>query len=78
MFGKDVIDGAPDVYIGRLACRSLDDVEKIVEKIINYEKQKADDSWFKKMLLIGGDTYPESPEDARRYGPEWSTAFLFA
>lgn len=62
MFGKDVIDGAPDVYIGRLACRSIDDVEKIVEKIINYEKQKADDSWFKKMLLIGGDTYPESPE----------------
>jgi hypothetical protein len=62
MFGKDVIDGSPDVYIGRLPCRSVNDVTNIVNKIINYEKEKADDSWFKNMLLIGGDTYPESPE----------------
>jgi len=32
----------------------------MVEKIINYEKTPADDTWFKRMLLIGGDTYPES------------------
>jgi hypothetical protein len=62
MFGKDIIDGSPDVYIGRLPCRSVNDVTNIVNKIINYEKEKADDSWFKNMLLIGGDTYPESPE----------------
>ncbi|RLF59840.1 MAG: peptidase C25 [Thermoplasmata archaeon] len=60
-FKKDKIDGAPDVYIGRLACRNVKDVDIIVNKIINYEKQPADESWFKKMLLIGGDTYPESP-----------------
>ncbi len=62
MFSKDIIDGSPDVYVGRLACRSLDQVSTMVNKIINYEKNPADDSWFKKMLLIGGDTYPESPE----------------
>jgi len=60
-FKKDKIDGAPDVYIGRLACRNVNDVDIIVNKIVNYEKQPADESWFKKMLLIGGDTYPESP-----------------
>ena len=62
MLGKDNIDGSPDVYIGRLPCRSEDDVTNIVNKIINYENDKAEDSWFKNMLLIGGDTYPESPE----------------
>ena len=62
MFSKDIIDGSPDVYVGRLACRSLGQVTTMVNKIINYEKNPADDSWFKKMLLIGGDTYPESPE----------------
>jgi len=60
-FKKDTIDGAPDIYIGRLACRSQNDVDIIVNKIITYEQTKADESWFKHMLLIGGDTYPESP-----------------
>jgi len=31
----------------------------MVEKIINYEKSPADETWFNRMLLIGGDTYPE-------------------
>lgn len=54
----DIIDGAPDVYVGRLPCRNNQEVTTIVNKIINYEKTRADDSWFKHMLLIGGDTYP--------------------
>lgn len=62
MFGKDDIDGSPDVYIGRLPCRSVKDVNIVVDRIINYESNQADESWFKNMLLIGGDTYPESPE----------------
>ncbi len=57
-FIKDVIDGAPDVYIGRLACRSEKEVTTVVNKIITYEETKAAESWFKHMLLIGGDTYP--------------------
>ena len=55
---KDEIDGAPDVYVGRLACRSEDEVTVLVNKIIEYEETKAAESWFKHMLLIGGDTYP--------------------
>lgn len=62
LVSRDQIDGAPDVYVGRLACRSSKQVEIMVNKIINYEKQPADESWFKRMLLIGGDTYPESSE----------------
>lgn len=57
-FIKDEIDGAPDVYIGRLACRSEKEVTTVVNKIITYEETKAAESWFKHMLLIGGDTYP--------------------
>jgi len=60
MFTKDIIDGAPDVYVGRLAVRSVKELDIVIDKIITYEGKKADDSWFKKMLLIGGDTYPES------------------
>jgi hypothetical protein len=59
---KDTFDGAPDVYIGRLACRNEGDLTIMVNKIINYEKTKAAESWYKNMLLIGGDTYPD-------YGP---------
>jgi len=55
---QEDIDGAPDVYLGRLACRSEKEATTVVNKIINYEKTKADESWFKHMLLIGGDTYP--------------------
>ena len=58
--GKDIIDGIPDVFVGRLACRSKREVKTLVNKIINYESSKADDSWFKNMILIGGDTYPDS------------------
>ena len=57
---KDIVDGIPEVYVGRLACRSKREVTTLVNKIIDYESTKADDSWFKNMLLIAGDTYPDS------------------
>jgi hypothetical protein len=58
---KDVIDGVPDVRVGRLACRSLDDVTIMVDKIIRYESTSPEEkTWFTKMLLIGGDTYADS------------------
>lgn len=60
MGSMDIIDGAPDVYVGRLPCRKIGDVKTMVNKIIGYEKDKAAESWFKHMLLIGGDTYPDS------------------
>lgn len=55
---QDNIDGAPDVYVGRLACRSEEEATTLVNKIITYEQTKAAESWFNHMLLIGGDTYP--------------------
>lgn len=61
VFGRDIIDGAPDVYIGRLAVQSMDELDIVLNKIITYEEDLADESWFRKMLLVGGDTYPESP-----------------
>jgi hypothetical protein len=45
--------------LGRLACLDKNEVETVVDKIIDYEEQIADDSWFKRMVVIGGDTYSE-------------------
>jgi hypothetical protein len=32
----------------------------MVRKIINYEKDKADNSWFKNFVLVGGDSYNDT------------------
>ena len=53
------IDLRPDICLGRLACINKKEVETVTRKIINYEKQPTDDSWFKKMVVVGGDTYYE-------------------
>jgi len=55
--GRDIIDYYPDVYVGRLACRYDFEVKTMVNKIIGYENG-ADPSWFKKMIIIAGDTFP--------------------
>ena len=54
---KEKMDLYPDVYLGRLACRSSMEIKTMVRKIINYEKNKCDDSWFKRLVLAGGDTF---------------------
>lgn len=51
------IDMMPDVIIGRLACRNTREVKDIVDKIIKYESEKADPSWFKQVLSISGDGF---------------------
>lgn len=51
------IDMMPDVMVGRLACRSVTEVKNVVEKIIKYENQPADPSWFKRCLSISGDGF---------------------
>jgi len=55
--GKDEIDGYPDVYVGRLACRNVNEVNTLVNKIITYESGPADPSWFNKVVLAAGDTF---------------------
>ena len=54
----DVLDLVPDVAVGRLPCRSTDEVTAIISKIIAYETESSGQSWFNKILLIGGDTNP--------------------
>jgi hypothetical protein len=55
----DEIDFYPDIYLGRLPCRNIAEVHSIVKKIIDYEKTSADPSWFKKMVVVGGDPYDD-------------------
>ena len=53
----DIIDLYPDVYVGRLPCRNTFEVKIMVRKIIRYEQEPCDNSWFKKIVVAGGDTY---------------------
>ena len=55
---KDILDLQPDVYVGRLACRSIREVRTVVRKIIKYERSSYNKSWFKRMIVAGGDTAP--------------------
>lgn len=56
----DKIDLYPDVYVGRILCKNQSDVQIIVNKIINYENNNTDKTWFKNLIIIGGDTHPYS------------------
>lgn len=56
----DKLDLYPDVYVGRLACDNVQEVNTMVNKIITYEKTAADPSWFKTMIVIGSDTFNDS------------------
>jgi hypothetical protein len=58
----DMPDLFPDVFVGRLPCRNIRDVKIVVKKIIQYETGKKSDSWFKTMVVVAGDTYPEKTE----------------
>jgi len=54
---KEEMDIYPDVYLGRLPCRTPSEVKVMVNKIIDYEKDKCDDELFKNLVLIAGDSY---------------------
>ena len=56
-FIQDRLDMYPDVGLGRLACRSEEEVETMVQKIITYESTKADPSWFNKIIAVAGDGF---------------------
>jgi hypothetical protein len=58
-YQTDQIDFYPDVYLGRLPCRNILEVKNMVRKIIEYETNPADQSWFKKMVVVGGDPYDD-------------------
>jgi hypothetical protein len=56
-FRGDKMDYYPDVSVGRLPFRSTKEIAPMIQKIIDYETS-TDDSWFKKAIVIGGDTFP--------------------
>jgi hypothetical protein len=58
-YPKDIIDLYPDVYVGRLACMNTKEVQSMVDKIIEYESTPADSSWFKKMVVVGGEQFDD-------------------
>jgi hypothetical protein len=62
------IDFIPDVAVGRLPCRSLQEVNTMVNKIITYETTTFNQSWFDTVLVAAGDTYPASEN------PNWTGA----
>jgi len=57
------IDLYPDVCVGRLACRNKLEVKTMVDKIIKYETSTYGENWFKKIVVVAGDTYPESQNE---------------
>ena len=62
------IDFIPDVAVGRLACRSVQEVKIEINKIITYETGTNNQHWFNTMLVAAGDTYPASEN------PNWTGA----
>jgi len=53
----DIPDMVPDVHLGRIPLRYSWEVPIVVDKIVDYENN-ADDSWFKRALMCGGDGFP--------------------
>jgi hypothetical protein len=54
----DGVDLFADVHVGRLACTDENELDVVINKIITYECETYDASWFKKIILAGGDTFP--------------------
>lgn len=63
----DILDLNPDVYLGRLACRNKEEARLLVNKIISYETNTFGKEWFKNIILVGGDTFPERNTESIDY-----------
>ncbi|HEC81012.1 MAG TPA: hypothetical protein ENI42_01110, partial [Thermoplasmatales archaeon] len=57
---RDDMDLYPDVYLGRLPCRSVAEVKTMVKKIIAYEKDVCEGDWFNNFLVVAGDSYNDT------------------
>lgn len=54
----DGVDLYADVHLGRIPCSDEKELDVVVNKIINYERETYNQIWFKKIILAGGDTFP--------------------
>lgn len=69
---RDELDLYPDVAFGRLSCRNIREAKNVIDKIINYEKQPADPSWFKSIIVISGDGFLDQED----WDIQWNTTSL--
>lgn len=62
---KDERDLIPDVCVGRWPCRTVDEVNRMVQKTMWYESANhTKEDWFQRILLVGGDSQDDtSPGD---------------
>jgi hypothetical protein len=64
--GNDVIDFYPDVYVGRLPCRSNFELKTVLRKIMKYEASTPySQAWYTRMVGISGKnhaTYAGQPD----------------
>jgi len=56
----DELDLYPDVYVGRLPCRNIKEVQTCVDKIIAYETTAAGSDWFQRIVAVAGDGLHDS------------------
>jgi hypothetical protein len=55
---RDILDLMPDLYVGRLACRTTFEVNTLVNKIIQYESTSPDEKpWYTRMIGMAGRTF---------------------
>jgi subtilase family serine protease len=53
--GCDVVDGIPEVYVGRLPIRSVEDAQIVVNKVKTYtSKMNQKQDWMNKVILAAG------------------------
>jgi hypothetical protein len=64
----DEVDLVPDVHIGRLLWANTNEVNIVENKIINYERNGANESWFNNLILFGGNNHPIGNELFNLFG----------
>ncbi|MDG6217927.1 MAG: C25 family cysteine peptidase [Candidatus Thermoplasmatota archaeon] len=52
------VDLYPDVHVGRIPCKNVRELNTVIRKIIHYETNTASSSWYHKILLLAGNTFP--------------------
>ena len=55
----DQVDLYVDIMVGRIPFQNSIDLNIVINKIITYENSAYGSNWFKKILLMGGDTFPD-------------------
>jgi hypothetical protein len=77
LFGLDEISWDPEVYVGRLPANDASELELMVNKTVNYEKNPLKGEWMGRMLLAGGISSTNPPEDEARLTQHIWENYLF-